>query len=72
MEKAYVIVKELSRVPKSRSKIVKDRNGQWILNECEIVTKRKEYIEDLYQGLIEKNYENRIEISNKDRGSNVK
>jgi len=39
MDKAYRIIKSLSRLPKPRSKIVKDRNGKLILEEGEITTK---------------------------------
>lgn len=68
MDKAYGIIKRLSRLPKPRSKIVKDKNGKLILEEGEITTRWKEYIEDLYEGLIGEdsmNIEN-ITESNKD------
>lgn len=55
------MIKRLSRLPKPRSKIVKDRNGQLILDEGEIVTRWKEYIGDLYEGLLG---ENNINIEN--------
>lgn len=56
MDKAYFsIIKELSRLMKSRSKIDKNRNGQLILDESEIVKKYKEYIDELYEGSIEEN-----------------
>ncbi|XP_050527984.1 uncharacterized protein LOC126898081 [Daktulosphaira vitifoliae] len=52
MDKAYGMIKRLSRLPKPRSKIVKDMNGQLILDEGGIVTRWKEYIDDLYEGCI--------------------
>lgn len=38
MEKAQEIIKELSRIPNSRSRIVKDKNGLLILDESKIGT----------------------------------
>jgi len=57
----------LSKLPKPISKIVKDRNGQLMLDEGEIAMRWKEYIENLYKGLIgeDMNIENIIK-SNKD------
>ncbi|XP_050424191.1 craniofacial development protein 2-like [Adelges cooleyi] len=74
MDKAYGMIKRLSRLPKPRSKIVKNRNGQLILDEGEIATRWKEYIEDLYKGLIgehDMNNENIIESNEEDIGPNI-
>ncbi|KAL4142182.1 hypothetical protein QTP88_004691 [Uroleucon formosanum] len=71
MDKAYGMIKRLSRLPKPRSKIVKDGNGKLILDESEITTRWKEYIEDLYKGLIgedDKNIENITESNKEDIG----
>lgn len=71
MDKAYGIIKKFSRLPKSRSKIVKDKNGKLILEEGEITSRWKEYIEDLYKGLKcedDMNIENIIETNKEDVG----
>ncbi|XP_008184880.1 uncharacterized protein LOC103309928 [Acyrthosiphon pisum] len=70
MDNVYGLIKRLSRLSKPRSKIVKDRNGQLILDEGEIATRWKEYIEDLYEGLIgeDMNIENIIEANKDDLG----
>uniref|UniRef100_A0A2S2QSL5 LINE-1 reverse transcriptase n=1 Tax=Sipha flava TaxID=143950 RepID=A0A2S2QSL5_9HEMI len=71
MDKAYGIIKKLSRLLKPRSKIVKDRNGKLILEEGEITTRCKEYIEDLYKGLKgedDMNIENITESNKEDVG----
>jgi len=52
MDKAYEIIKRLSRVPKLRSRIVKDKNGLLVIDKSKIVKRWKEYIEDLYNGSI--------------------
>jgi len=41
MDRAYEMIKILSRLPRPRSKIVKDKNGQLILDEGETATKWK-------------------------------
>jgi hypothetical protein len=65
MDKAYGMIKSLSRLPKPRSKIIKNRNGKLILDEDEIAKRWKEYIENLYEGLIG---ENITESNKKDVG----
>jgi hypothetical protein len=49
-------------------------NGQLIIDEVEIATRWKEYIEDLYEGLIgenDMNIENIIESNKEDIGPNI-
>jgi hypothetical protein len=70
MDKKYGVIKRLSRLSKLRSKIVKDKNGKLVLDGGEIVTRWKEYIEDLYEGLKgeDMNIENIIESNKEDIG----
>lgn len=61
-------------MPKPRSKIVRDDNGQLILDEYEIMTRWNEYIEDLYKWSVEgnsMNIENRIDPNEEDIGPNI-
>lgn len=63
MDKAYGMIKRLLRLSKPRSKIVKDKNGQLILDE------------DLYEGLIgeyDMNIKNIIESNTEDIVSNTR
>lgn len=74
MDKAYGMIKRSSRLPKPRSKIVKDKNEQLILDESEIATRWKEYTEDLYEGLIggnDMNIENITESNKEGIGPNI-
>lgn len=50
IRKAYNTIKNLSRNPKTKSKVVKNKDGNILIDEEEITIRRKEYLEDLYEG----------------------
>lgn len=59
--KAYNIIKKLSRNPKTKSTVDKNKHGNILISEEEITMRWKEYLQDLYEGNNEIT-ENNIEI----------
>jgi len=59
--RAYNIIKKVSRNPKIKNTVVKNRDGNILIGKEEITMRWKEYLQDLNKGINETT-ENKIEI----------